>query len=69
MDSLTERLHKIQSQYFPRWNINHQYRIKKWDLSGASDPMFDTPTARHDMSVRTSNENRQVVLTDFLTNF
>jgi hypothetical protein len=35
MDSLTKRLHKIQSQYFPRWDINHKYRIEKWDLSGA----------------------------------
>ena len=35
MDSLTKRLHKIQSQYFPRWDINHKYRIEKWDLPGA----------------------------------
>jgi hypothetical protein len=35
VDSLTKRLHKIQNQYFPRWDINHKYRIEKWDLLGA----------------------------------
>ena len=35
MDSLTKRLHKIQSQYFPQWDINHKFRIVKWDLAGA----------------------------------
>jgi hypothetical protein len=35
MDSLTERLHKIQSQYFPRWDINHKYRIEQWYQPGA----------------------------------
>jgi hypothetical protein len=31
--------------------------------------MFDAPYARHETRLTRSNENRQTVLTDFLTNF
>ena len=35
MDLLINRFNKIQSQYFPRWNIKHKWRIKEWGQSGA----------------------------------
>ena len=35
MDSLTDLLYKIQRQYFPRWDVKHEYRIEMWNLPGA----------------------------------